>query len=1103
MGLLWLRRLHEFGSPSGGHQKYFQQKASESSAMVALLWLRCWLCMLLFGVYGSHFSTRAELRDALLQCLGLLAATTRWRTADEATKLQLTSLWGAPGEWNVSAVTNMSGLFKDLDDFNENISAWDTSKVQDMSFMFHGATVFNMPIGAWNTSSVKTMHKMFFKASSFNEPIDAWYTGNVRDMKGMFASSFDQPIGAWDTGNVRTMNGMFYNAAKFNQPIGSWNTSEVVDMKGMFYGASSFDQPIGAWDTSNVENMRNMFSIAVAFNQSMGSWKTSAVENMEQMFYGASSFDQPIGAWDTGNVRTMKDMFYNAAKFNQPIGSWNTSAVGDMSFLFSGASSFDQPIGAWETGKVRDMKAMFAYAAKFNQPIGSWNTSAVTDMSSMFIAADSFNQPIGGWDTSQVNDMSYMFERTVAFDRPLNHWETKAVTNFSGMFFRASSFNQPVGLWDTSAATDMYRMFAGAQHFDQSVSTWNLTSIPDAQAMAEAFTGSGMSTCVLRLSSEASGLPPSIRQTWQYQLCPGCPCQNTNLACVDEACRPVNSGFIELGRGAWDDRNASLTTAVGFRACVERCKDLECGAFLLEDSGRCWLMDDMNDQSELSLIGGSGRSYLAFRRASCRTFSCLEGTTRATTSLNASAATATVTAASCCRCAARKEVPIRSKEPDLECQSCAAGQAPKDDRCEACASGFAQAGAVRCEDCPPGEVPVLPSRTDCRACAPDQYSDGDMCRSCSFPLLLLDNTCVWWHLVLIIFLLALSSGIIFLLQHMAKRHRRKRADTRQEEVSQILQEFEDELWDEKPETLNRFMMALSSFGWSCGQVSERAQEIRARHSSHAGVSLAYLMGDFARLAYDWSGEENPTFLRLKEVFWQGDEKLGSNIRCPRDGRPGCALVDWLPREHRRLQTHFMSWSWKYSLQQLQSAMEMWRSTRTLEFEDIFFYMCFCVNNQFRIIVEGSATGSDNLEEVFQTNLRRIGQVVAVLDTWEEPVYLQRVWTIYEQYVACSLQVPVTFVMPEDAAASLSKQISRGDAGIEEVTQSLCDVDVAAARAFDPRDEQKVKTTIQSTVGFDQVNQHVKDAMIQWICVVVREKFQRLINRADREDVFSV
>ena len=41
---------------------------------------------------------------------------------------------------------------------------------------------------------------------------------------------------------------------------------------------------------------------------------------------------------------------------------------------------------------------------------------------------------------------------------------------------------------------------------------------------------------------------------------------------------------------------------------------------------------------------------------------------------------------------------------------------------------------------------------------------------------------VWWHLVLIIGLLALSSGIIFLLHHMAKRHRRKRTETRQEEV---------------------------------------------------------------------------------------------------------------------------------------------------------------------------------------------------------------------------------------------------------------------------------------------------------------------------------
>ena len=36
------------------------------------------------------------------------ADSERWHNADEATKLQLTSLWGAPGEWNVSSVTNMN-----------------------------------------------------------------------------------------------------------------------------------------------------------------------------------------------------------------------------------------------------------------------------------------------------------------------------------------------------------------------------------------------------------------------------------------------------------------------------------------------------------------------------------------------------------------------------------------------------------------------------------------------------------------------------------------------------------------------------------------------------------------------------------------------------------------------------------------------------------------------------------------------------------------------------------------------------------------------------------------------------------------------------------
>ena len=111
------------------------------------------------------------------------------------------------------------------------------------------------------------------------------------------------------------------------------------------------------------------------------------------------------------------------------------------------------------------------------------------------------------------------------------------------------------------------------------------------------------------------------------------------------------------------------------------------------------------------------------------------------------------------------------------------------------------------------------------------------------------------------------------------------------------------------------------------------------------------------------------------------------------------------------------------------------------------------------------------------------------------------WTIYEQYVACALHIDVTFVMPYDASVSLSQKLSLGDAGIAEVTGSLCAVNVAHAEAFDPRDEKKVKETIQRSVGFDRVNEHVKSAMVQWISGVVKDKFQQLVNDASEETFY--
>jgi surface protein len=223
------------------------------------------------------------------------------------------------GNWDVSMVTNMSGLFKNTY-FNEDISGWDVSNVTDMHGMFLGATEFNKPIGKWNVSKVTDMYGMFLGATEFNQPIGEWNVSNVTDMREMFeeATSFNHPIGEWDVSKVTDMKYMFEKATSFNQPIGKWNVSKVTDMSYMFRGATSFNQPIGEWNTSKVTNMGRMFEEATSFNQPIGEWDVSKVTNMRMMFKNATSFNQPIGEWDVSNVTDMEFMFDGATSFNHP-----------------------------------------------------------------------------------------------------------------------------------------------------------------------------------------------------------------------------------------------------------------------------------------------------------------------------------------------------------------------------------------------------------------------------------------------------------------------------------------------------------------------------------------------------------------------------------------------------------------------------------------------------------------------------------------------------------------------------------------------------------------------------------------------------------------
>ena len=51
------------------------------------------------------------------------------------------------GAWDVSAVTTMGGMFRDVSFFNQPLSDWRVDKVTNMLAMFRGAESFDQDLG--------------------------------------------------------------------------------------------------------------------------------------------------------------------------------------------------------------------------------------------------------------------------------------------------------------------------------------------------------------------------------------------------------------------------------------------------------------------------------------------------------------------------------------------------------------------------------------------------------------------------------------------------------------------------------------------------------------------------------------------------------------------------------------------------------------------------------------------------------------------------------------------------------------------------------------------------------------------------------------------
>ena len=116
-----------------------------------------------------------------------------------------------------------------------------------------------------------------------------------------------------------------------------------------------------------------------------------------------------------------------------------------------------------------------------------------------------------------------------------------------------------------------------------------------------------------------------------------------------------------------------------------------------------------------------------------------------------------------------------------------------------------------------------------------------------------------------------------------------------------------------------------------------------------GIRASYVLNNFPDIARFYTDLPNPDFYQMVDVIAKGERGIGYQKICPRDGQPGCSIVDAVDERHRGKVTHFVSWCWQYKLNDFVSAISSWVQREGLDPLDVCLWVSwFFVLQHFHI-----------------------------------------------------------------------------------------------------------------------------------------------------------
>lgn len=213
---------------------------------------------------------------------------------------------------------------------------------------------------------------------------------------------------------------------------------------------------------------------------------------------------------------------------------------------------------------------------------------------------------------------------------------------------------------------------------------------------------------------------------------------------------------------------------------------------------------------------------------------------------------------------------------------------------------------------------------------------------------------------------------------------------------------------------------------------------------------------------------------------------GKEVICPRDGRLGAAYVDCIDGQDNVGPANLMlSYGWRYAIKDIVDTLEDYCDGANLDTKRTYVWICCLCNNQHRV-VESLTSGNkqedtfDQFQQTFHDRVVDIGHVVAMMYPWRNPIYLTRIWCIFELYVASENEnCTLTIHMPPNEKAAMIKAL-RQVAGVDDLYRHLSKTKIENAEASEELDRQRILEIVRQGPGFNELNQKVNMLIRDWV-----------------------